>query len=32
MIGKLLQFVMNGRPPFHKAQGGSVFRMGDVIQ
>jgi hypothetical protein len=32
MIGRLLQFVMNGRPPFHTTQGGSVFRMGDVIQ
>jgi len=32
MIATLLHFVMNGKPPFHNAQGGSGFRMGDAVQ
>lgn len=32
MIGKLLQFIMNGKAPYHGGQGGTTFRMGDAVQ
>lgn len=32
MIGILLEFVMNNKPPFYNSQGGSSFRMGDSVQ
>lgn len=32
MIGILLEFVMNNKPPFYNSRGGSTYRMGDAVQ
>jgi len=31
MIQKILEFVMNNKPPFHNSQGGTNYRMGDSV-